>query len=169
MLIRTFEKDKIKRVVCGRQSQILKVHCLSPKLKKMFNAWDSLKLPASKPSEIKGLYIYSMTNTHQATSASAKPLRSIAAILVSGLCWYFSNGLNENFWYLLWVAPIPILLLAFRSSWKITFIASFIAYLIGRMSWFSFLATVATLVPAIIFSLLTALIFALIYLQPDLL
>ena len=110
------------------------------------------------------MYIYSMTNTQQATPASAKPLRTIAAILISGLCWYVSNGLNGNFWYLLWVAPIPVLLLAFRSSWKITFIASFIAYLIGRISWFSYLVTVATLIPAIVFSVLTALIFAMIIL-----
>ena len=43
-----------------------------------------------------------------------------------------------------------------------TFIISFIAYLIGRLSWFSYLVTVATVVPAIIFTLALPLFFALI-------
>jgi apolipoprotein N-acyltransferase len=88
----------------------------------------------------------------------------IAATLVTGLLYYISNGLNGNFWYLLWIAPIPVLLVAFKNSWKITFIVSFIAYAIGRMSWFEYLVNVATLAPAIIFTILLSLIFALIIL-----
>ena len=41
-------------------------------------------------------------------------------------------------------------------------IISFIAYLIGRLSWFSYLVTVATVVPAIIFTLALPLFFALV-------
>ncbi len=84
------------------------------------------------------------------------------AIIVSGLCWYFSNGLNGNFWYLLWFAPIPVLLVSFNATAKTTFFVSFLSYLIGRLSWFTYLVTVATLLPAIIFTIILPLIFAFI-------
>lgn len=84
----------------------------------------------------------------------------IAGIIISGFCWYVSNGLNGDFWYLLWVAPMPILLISFNSSAKQTFFISFLAYLIGQLSWFSYLVTVATLIPAIIFTIALPLIFA---------
>jgi apolipoprotein N-acyltransferase len=93
----------------------------------------------------------------------ASPLL-IAAIIVTGFLYYISNGLTGNFWYLLWIAPVPVLLVAFNSSWKTTFTVAFIAYAIGRMSWFSYLVNVATIAPAIIFTILLSLIFALIVL-----
>jgi apolipoprotein N-acyltransferase len=85
-----------------------------------------------------------------------------AAIIFSGLCWYFGNGLSGDFWYLLWLAPVPVLIISLNASAKQTFIISFLAYLIGRFSWFSYLVDVATLVPAIIFTLVFPLAFALI-------
>jgi len=88
----------------------------------------------------------------------------IAGVLLSGALWFVSTGLNGDFWYLVWVAPVPVLLLSLRSSAKNAFIISFAVYLIGRLSWFSYLERVATLVPAIILTLLLPLIFALIIL-----
>ena len=88
----------------------------------------------------------------------------IAGIIFSGLAWYISDGLNGDFWYLMWLAPVPVLLLSLKTSARLTFFISFTAYLIGRLSWFSYLLTVATLVPAIIFTLLLPLVFALIIL-----
>ena len=85
-----------------------------------------------------------------------------AAIIISGFCWYLSCGLSGNFWYLLWLAPIPVLIISFNATGKMAFIISFVAYLIGRLSWFSYLVTVATLIPAIIFTLALPLAFALI-------
>jgi len=82
--------------------------------------------------------------------------------ILSGLCWYLGNGLVGDFWFLVWVAPVPVLLIAYTNSGSMAFTASFIAYLIGRMSWFSYLVRVATLVPAIIFTLILPLVFALI-------
>ena len=38
-----------------------------------------------------------------------KKLQILTGIFFSGLCWYFSNGLTRYYWYLLWIAPIPIL------------------------------------------------------------
>ena len=52
--------------------------------------------------------------------------------------------------------------ISFNASAKQVFIISFIAYLIGRLSWFSYLVNVATFAPAIIFTLLLPLVFALI-------
>lgn len=103
-----------------------------------------------------------MTNFQRAKSLFSKNVLIIAAIIFSGLCWYISNGLNGDFWYLLWFAPIPLLLISFKATAKATFFISFIAYLIGRLSWFSYLVTVATLVPAIIFTIALPLVFALI-------
>jgi len=93
---------------------------------------------------------------------ATKRVLIIASILLSGICWYISNGLNGDYWYLLWVAPIPILLISFNATAKQTFFISFFAYLIGRLSWLGYLITVATLIPAIIFTLALPLIFAFI-------
>ena len=86
----------------------------------------------------------------------------LTGIILSGLAWYISDGLNGDFWYVMWVAPVPVLLLSLKTSARQAFLIAFVAYLIGRLSWFSYLVTVATLVPAIIFTLLPSLIFAVI-------
>lgn len=82
------------------------------------------------------------------------------SVLLSGLCYYFGNGLNGDFWYLVWLAPVPIICLAIVNSKKVTFLASFMAYLIGRLSWFWYLVKVTTMLPAIFFTLAPSLIFA---------
>lgn len=99
-----------------------------------------------------------------------KPIKStllqkrmvLSGIILSGLCWYFSNGLSGDFAYLLWIAPIPILIISLKSTARQAFFLSFVAYLIGRLSWFKYLVMVATLVPAIVFTLALPLIFAMI-------
>jgi apolipoprotein N-acyltransferase len=91
-----------------------------------------------------------------------KKARVTVAVLVSGLCWYFACDLSGNFWYLLWFAPIPILLLSFHVCAKHAFIYSFIAYLIGRMSWLPYLLMVLPVSLAIIFTIVLPLILALI-------
>jgi apolipoprotein N-acyltransferase len=103
-----------------------------------------------------------MTNFEQEKPFNLNNLQIIAAVIFSGLCWYISNGLNGDFWYLFWLAPVPILIISFSSTAKTTFGVAFIAYLIGRLSWFSYLVSVATLIPAIIFTIALPLIFALI-------
>src|ERR1700742_5046402 len=87
----------------------------------------------------------------------------LLAAVISGLCWYFANSLSGNFGYLLWIAPVPVFLVSLNSSAKAAFFISFAAYLIGRLSWFSYLVRVATLAPAIMFTILLALIFATIF------
>ncbi len=91
-----------------------------------------------------------------------KSVSIIAGIISAAFCWYISNGLNGDYWYLLWVAPMPIILISLNVSDRKTFLIAFLAYLIGRLSWFSYLVNVATLIPAIIFTIALPLIFAII-------
>lgn len=88
----------------------------------------------------------------------------IASVLFSACCYYFGNGLTGSYWFLVWLAPLPLLCVAVSNSWKTALLATFIAYLLGRMSWFGYLERVAFLVPAIIFTIVPALIFAAIIL-----
>jgi apolipoprotein N-acyltransferase len=84
------------------------------------------------------------------------------SFILSGICWYLSCGLNGDSWFLLWLAPVPVLTVALNLSGRKAFAISFLAYLIGRMSWFTYLIAVATIIPATILTLLLPLIFALI-------
>jgi apolipoprotein N-acyltransferase len=86
------------------------------------------------------------------------------AVITSGLCWYFANDLSGNYWYLLWVAPVPVLIASLRSSARRTFLVAFIAYLLGRLSWLPYLLTVLPVPLAVFFTVLLPLIFALIVL-----
>ncbi|MEO6290796.1 MAG: nitrilase-related carbon-nitrogen hydrolase [Ginsengibacter sp.] len=89
-----------------------------------------------------------------------QPGLSIFCVLLSGLCWYLANELNGNFWYLLWVAPVPVLLLSFTVKGKIAFVLTYSAYAIGRLSWFSYLQETSSLSFAIILTLFLPLIFS---------
>src|SRR5947207_614424 len=91
-------------------------------------------------------------------------LWKVIGTVVSGLCWYLSFDLSGDYWYLLWLAPIPVLLISFRVSAKQSFVIAFIAYLIGRLSWLPYLLTVLPVAPAILFTILFPLIFAVIVL-----
>jgi len=91
-------------------------------------------------------------------------IKIVSVIIFSGLCWYISYGFTGGYWFLFLIAPIPVLLLSFRLKAKAAFFVSFTAYLIGRLSWFSYLVSVAAVVPAIISTIAPALIFALIVL-----
>jgi len=89
-----------------------------------------------------------------------KKLWIALAVIISGLCWYFSFDLSGDYGYLLWFAPIPVLLVSFYTSAKQTFVIAGTAYLIGRLSWLSYLLTVLPVVMAIVFTILFPLIFA---------
>ncbi|HET9434404.1 MAG TPA: nitrilase-related carbon-nitrogen hydrolase [Chitinophagaceae bacterium] len=93
-----------------------------------------------------------------------KIARIIVAIFLSGLCWYFSCDLSGNYWYLLWFAPMPVLLISFYVGGSAAFIMAFAAYLIGRLSWLPYLLKVLPVPPAILFTILLPLMFALLVL-----
>lgn len=91
-----------------------------------------------------------------------KKMWIIGSIAVSGICWFFANELSGDFGWLMWVAPVAVIFCSFYVSGKITFLIAFIAYFIGRLSWFSYLVSVVTVVPTILFLIVLSLIFALI-------
>ena len=88
----------------------------------------------------------------------------VGSVITSGLCWYFANELSGNYWYFLWVAPVPILITSFRLSAKAAFFVALIAYLLGRLSWLPYLLTVLPIPLAIFFTVFLPLIFVLIVL-----
>jgi apolipoprotein N-acyltransferase len=103
-----------------------------------------------------------MENINNTDQRLRRRIIILTGTIISGLCWYFSNGLSGDFWYLMWLAPVPVLLISFRVTGKLAFLISFIAYLIGRLSWFTYLVSVATLIPSIIFTIAFALFFSII-------
>ncbi|MHA4810553.1 apolipoprotein N-acyltransferase [Flavitalea flava] len=89
-------------------------------------------------------------------------LKIPAAILFSGLCWYLSTGLSGTFWWLVWIAPAPILYISYQVSGRKTFIIAFLAFFLGRLVWLPYLVTVLPLLPVIVFTLFLPLVFALL-------
>jgi apolipoprotein N-acyltransferase len=57
----------------------------------------------------------------------------VCAVALAAGAFYFSTGLGES-WPLAWLAPIPILIAAYRSSGKAAFMAATIAYFTGELS-----------------------------------
>jgi len=86
----------------------------------------------------------------------------VLSVLFSGICFYFGLSLNGNLGWLMWIAPFPILYISLYAKPGRAFQMAFLAYLIGWLSWFPYLKTVMPLPPAILFTLLLPLVFALI-------
>jgi len=83
------------------------------------------------------------------------------SVLISGLCFYFGFSLDGNLGWLMWVAPIPVLYISLQAKPGQTFLLAFIAYLIGKLSWFSYLLNVLPKPLAILYTLLIPVFFAL--------
>ena len=86
----------------------------------------------------------------------------ILAVLFTGACYYFGFSLAGNMGWLIWIAPAPILFIALKLKPGQVFLLAFIAYLIGRLSWVSYLTSVMPPVPAIGATLILPLVFALL-------
>ena len=86
----------------------------------------------------------------------------LVSVLLSGICFYFGFSLNGNLGWLIWIAPIPVLYFSLLVKPGQAFLLAFIAYLIGKFSWFSYLLTVLPKPLAILYTLLIPLIFGLI-------
>jgi apolipoprotein N-acyltransferase len=86
-------------------------------------------------------------------------LQIAGAVLLSGAAFYLSTGLGES-WPLAWIAPLPVLLVAFRSSARLAAGIAFTAYLLGSSNMFSYLwmlmppvaVAVSVIVPALAFA-----------------
>jgi apolipoprotein N-acyltransferase len=86
----------------------------------------------------------------------------LASVLISGICFYFGNSLDGNLGWLIWIAPIPILYISLYLKQGQAFLLAFVAYLIGRISWLSYLMHVLPAMLAILFTIILPVIFALI-------
>lgn len=79
---------------------------------------------------------------------------------LSGLCWYVGNGLSGQYWYLVWLAPIPTLIASFRADARTSYWLAFGSALLGRLSWFAYLQRVLSTLPALFIILLLGLAYA---------
>jgi apolipoprotein N-acyltransferase len=84
----------------------------------------------------------------------------LAAVLASSGMYVFSTGLHPTGW-LTWLAPLPILLVAFRLSWRAAFAAAFLACFIGQLNMLGYLLRLVPLGPLLVFLAVPALVFAL--------
>ena len=84
---------------------------------------------------------------------------AIAAVILSAGAYFVSTGLN-TFWPLGWIAPLPILLLAFTRSWRATAPAALAAYLLGSLNVVPILRQVVPPPVMVLLLLLPAGVFA---------
>src|ERR1700743_2537898 len=88
-------------------------------------------------------------------------LRCISAVLVSGACWWLSFDLGLQWWWPIWLAPVPVLWLAPRLGGWGAFAVAFLAFFIGRCAWLGFLLVVLPVPLAVVFTAMPALCFGL--------
>jgi apolipoprotein N-acyltransferase len=60
-------------------------------------------------------------------------LVSALVIAASAGAFFLSTGLGVV-WPLAWLAPLPVLLLAFRRSWRVSALVAFLAYFLGSFT-----------------------------------
>ena len=63
--------------------------------------------------------------------------QSAVAALLSGAAFYLSSGLDPHGW-LAWLAPLPVLAVAFREKWWRAALVSFLAFALGQLSLFDY-------------------------------
>jgi apolipoprotein N-acyltransferase len=99
------------------------------------------------------------------SNPAGKKFSVLVAILFSGFCWWLSIDLSGAYGWLIWIAPIPILYFCcLASSGRQAFAIAALSFLIGRLSWFSYLSMVVPIPVVIIYTLFFPLVFALIML-----
>ncbi len=80
------------------------------------------------------------------------------AVLISAVAFYLSTGLGEV-WPLAWLAPAPVLWLAYREPRGRVFLAAAAAFFLGSLNLFAFLSRIMP--PSVVLGLLAmpALVF----------
>lgn len=86
-------------------------------------------------------------------------LFTVTAVLISSALYFYSTGLN-GFGILLFIAPIPILILANHVSVRMAFTASVIAYAVGGLNMVGYLNMLVPVPLTIIFILVPSIAFA---------
>ena len=93
----------------------------------------------------------------------------LAVVFTAALVW-FGTGLNAR-WPLLWLAPLPVLLFASRSSWRGAALTAALSWLIGNLNLWHYLSAVHTppaarvaifAIPALVFAVAVLLFRALL-------
>ncbi len=84
--------------------------------------------------------------------------------LISAIAWFFGSGLHP-IWWLTWLAPLPVLLMAPRLSRLSTFALAFVAYTLGGLNVWSYDRIVTPLWLTLVILFAPSLIFALIVLM----
>src|SRR5262245_871113 len=96
-------------------------------------------------------------------NSQAPPRWSVCAtaVLATALAYALSTGANE-IWPLAWIAPIPILALAFIASARTTLVTAFLAYLLGLGGHLPTVGAAAPLFLVLLGFTVTALAFAIV-------
>jgi apolipoprotein N-acyltransferase len=89
-----------------------------------------------------------------------RPFREVAGVLASAAAYFFGTGLN-GFAPLVWLAPIPVLGLAFHASARRSALIAFLAYVLGGLNMAAYLMRLVPPAPAIAALVVPALAFAL--------
>jgi apolipoprotein N-acyltransferase len=61
----------------------------------------------------------------------------MGATLLSAVGFFFGNGLHPH-WWLLWLAPIPLLVVASRASTRVAWITAFASFFLGGLTWWGY-------------------------------
>jgi apolipoprotein N-acyltransferase len=85
-----------------------------------------------------------------------------AALAVSAACFYFGTGLQPS-WWLAWLAPLPVLLVAYRTRTLAAGLAAFAVWLVGGLNAWGYLrGRLGIPVPVVVtYLVLPAVVFAL--------
>jgi apolipoprotein N-acyltransferase len=84
----------------------------------------------------------------------------LAAASVSGAIYWFGTGLHPV-WWLTWIAPVPVLLVALWLRPGPAFVAAFAAWFIGGLNEWSYMSLIAVPIPVRLVAIgVPALVFA---------
>lgn len=108
---------------------------------------------------IHGAYFGAMMDGTNSTGRWSLIL-AVVCIATSATAYYVSTGLH-TLWQFAWIAPIPILVLALKSSMWLSAASAFLAYLLGSLNMASYLATLVPIGIVIAALVIPALFFAL--------
>lgn len=83
----------------------------------------------------------------------------ISATCLSGILFYFSTGFHQ-YWFLLWLAPLPVLIYAYHYNSRLSAVVAFFAFFIGKLNALYYLGTGMPLLLIIFPIVFNALIFS---------
>jgi len=87
-------------------------------------------------------------------------VRPLLGVVISAAAYYVSTGLG-TFWPAAWIAPIPILLVAFKAPRRTAAALALAAYFLGSLNVFTYLTNVLPVAVVVIILLIPAAAFAL--------